>query len=229
MKVLNLYSGLGGNRKLWKGVNVTAVENNEQIAAIYKKYFPNDKLIIGDAHEYLRNHFREYDFIWSSPPCQSHSKMMRATRHTINTYPDLKLYEEIILLKYLYKGYWVVENVAPYYEPMVKPTTKIGRHLFWSNYHIEAIDIPGIKGIFSATPHELKKQLGFNYKGNIYYKGNNDAGQVLRNCVHPKLGLHVLSQVQKGKSKRKAFISENLLKARAIELKQMQHETDNLF
>jgi DNA (cytosine-5)-methyltransferase 1 len=101
MKILNLYSGLGGNRKLWKGVSVTAVRiTNSEIAAVYKKHFPNDKLIIGDAHEYLRNHFREYDFIWSSPPCQSHSKMMRATRHTINTYPDLTLYEEIMLLKY---------------------------------------------------------------------------------------------------------------------------------
>jgi hypothetical protein len=99
--------------------------------------------------------------------------------------------------------------------------------LFWSNFGIEPIDIPGIKGVFSSTPQELKKQLGFNYKGNIYYKGNNDAGQVLRNCVHPKLGLHVLNQVQKGKFKRKAFISENKLKARAIELKQKQHETNS--
>jgi DNA (cytosine-5)-methyltransferase 1 len=48
--------------------------------------------------------------------CQSHSKMMRATRHTINTYPDLRLYEEILLLKYFFKGNWVVENVAPYYK-----------------------------------------------------------------------------------------------------------------
>ena len=227
MKILNLYSGLGGNRKLWKGVSVTAVENNEQIAAIYKKHFPNDKLVIGDAHEYLVRNFRNYDFIWSSPPCQSHSKMMRATRHTINKYPDLKLYEEILLHKYFFKGNWVVENVAPYYEPLVKPTTKIGRHLFWSNYHIEAIDIPGIKGIFSATPQELKKQLGFNYKGNIYYKGNHDGGQVLRNCVHPKLGLHVLNQANQGKAKRKAFIQQNQIKARAIELKQKQYETSN--
>ena len=68
MKILNLYCGLGGNRKLWKGVSVTAVENNEQIAAVYKRHFPNDKLIIGDAHDYLVRNFRDYDFIWSSPP-----------------------------------------------------------------------------------------------------------------------------------------------------------------
>ena len=32
MKVLNLYAGIGGNRKLWKDVEVTAVENNKEIA-----------------------------------------------------------------------------------------------------------------------------------------------------------------------------------------------------
>ena len=36
MKVLNLYAGIGGNRKLWTDVEVTAIENNESIAAIYQ-------------------------------------------------------------------------------------------------------------------------------------------------------------------------------------------------
>ena len=31
MKVLNLYAGLGGNRKLWNGVNVVAIEIDENI------------------------------------------------------------------------------------------------------------------------------------------------------------------------------------------------------
>jgi len=32
MKVLNLYAGIGGNRKLWPDeCEVTAVENNEEI------------------------------------------------------------------------------------------------------------------------------------------------------------------------------------------------------
>jgi DNA (cytosine-5)-methyltransferase 1 len=74
MKILNLYSGIGGNRKLWQNVEVTAVEFNEEIAAIYQEYFPDDKMIIGDAHEYLLKHYKEFDFIWSSPPCQTHSR-----------------------------------------------------------------------------------------------------------------------------------------------------------
>lgn len=68
MKVLNLYAGLGGNRKLWQGCKVTAVERDEKIAKIYQKNNPNDEVIIADAHEYLRDNYMNFDFIWSSPP-----------------------------------------------------------------------------------------------------------------------------------------------------------------
>lgn len=55
-RVLNLYAGLGGNRKKWQGVAVTAVEMEEDIANVYKQNFPNDTVIIGDAHQYLLDH-----------------------------------------------------------------------------------------------------------------------------------------------------------------------------
>jgi len=54
MKILNLYSGIGGNRKLWKNCEVTAVENEPKIAGIYKELFQQDEVIIGDAYEYLK-------------------------------------------------------------------------------------------------------------------------------------------------------------------------------
>ena len=34
MKVLNLYAGIGGNRKLWTNCEVTAVELDQKIAAV---------------------------------------------------------------------------------------------------------------------------------------------------------------------------------------------------
>ena len=69
MKILNLYAGIGGNRKLWGDEHdITAVELMPEIAKIYKELYPNDTVIVGDAHEYLRLHFREFDFIWASPP-----------------------------------------------------------------------------------------------------------------------------------------------------------------
>ena len=36
-KVLNLFAGIGGNRKHWKDVEVTAIEYNEEIANVYKE------------------------------------------------------------------------------------------------------------------------------------------------------------------------------------------------
>ena len=120
MKILNLYAGIGGNRKLWgDGHEITAIENNESIAKIYSDFFPDDKMIITDAHQYLLEHFKEYGFIWGSPPCQKNSRMMKATRHNIVSYPDLRMYEEIILLTHFFKGKWVIENVKPYYKPLI--------------------------------------------------------------------------------------------------------------
>lgn len=58
IKVLNGYCGIGGNRKLWENVEVTAIDNNQEIAKIYKDNFPNDNVIIGDAHEFLLKHYR---------------------------------------------------------------------------------------------------------------------------------------------------------------------------
>ena len=133
MKILNLYSGLGGNRKLWENMEITSVESSVKIAEIYKQLYPEDTLIIGDAHQYLLEHFQEFDFIWSSPPCQSHSKMIRSGKNRKPRYPDMKLYEEILFLQWYYKGDWVVENTRGYYDPLIPPQF-IGSHYFWSNF-----------------------------------------------------------------------------------------------
>ena len=37
LKVLNLYAGIGGNRKLWENVEVTAVEIEPDIATVYQE------------------------------------------------------------------------------------------------------------------------------------------------------------------------------------------------
>jgi DNA (cytosine-5)-methyltransferase 1 len=85
MKILNLYAGIGGNRKLWGNDDeITAVEFDEQIARIYQDNFPNDKVVIGDAHQYLLEHFREFDFIWASPPCPTHSRARKLYRNLLS-------------------------------------------------------------------------------------------------------------------------------------------------
>ncbi|GAI27248.1 unnamed protein product, partial [marine sediment metagenome] len=125
IKVLNLYAGIGGNRKLWENVDVTAIENNAEIAKIYQDFFSNDKVIVTDAHQYLLKYFMEYDFIWSSPPCPTHS--ITRFLHKKKVYPDMELYQEIILLKHFFRGKWVVENVKPYYKPLIESNFTIHR------------------------------------------------------------------------------------------------------
>lgn len=199
MRVLNLYAGVGGNRKLWQEVKVTAIETDPEIAEVYKKLYPDDIVIVDDAHQYLLDHFQEFDFIWSSPPCQSHSKMIRSGRNRKPRYPDLKLYEEILFLQHNFKGFWTVENVVPYYTPLIEPAKKIGRHLFWSNFEIPIIETPEFKGFISRQNMSEKKALhdwlDIHYEGNIYYDNNHCVTQVLRNCVHPKIGEAILKAV----------------------------------
>ena len=192
MKILNLYAGIGGNRKLWGDDHeVTAVENDPTIAKIYKDLFPNDKVVIGDAHEYLLKHFKEFDFIWSSPPCQSHSSFRKNIcvrfRGTEPVYPSMILYEEILFLQYHAEGRWVVENVKPYYKPLIEGKL-LQRHLFWSNFEIPKIDVEK-DNIRTAQIPDLQKKYGYDLSG---YKLSNKR-QVLRNCVEPKLGLHILN------------------------------------
>ena len=195
MRVLNLYAGLGGNRKLWSDVDVMAVELDEKIAGVYKSNFPQDEIVIGDAHQYLLDHYQEFDFIWSSPPCQSHSRMIRSGKNRKPRYPDMKLYEEIIFLKYNHSGLWLVENVIPYYEPLIEGKI-MGRHLIWSNFDLPEMVIESPKNFINETnlngAEKMKQWLGIQYEGSIYYDGNHDPAQVLRNCVHPEIGKSIL-------------------------------------
>lgn len=198
MKILNLYAGIGGNRKLWGDDHeITAIENNPEIAKIYQDFFPNDKVIITDAHEYLRLHFKEFDFIWSSPPCPTHSKLNFSGRSRGPEYkfPDMELYEEIILLKAWFKGMWVVENVRSYYTPLIKPH-EVQSHFFWSNFEIPDTKrtrekVRNDKGQILKVKMEQQGMFINDFHG---YKG--DKRTLLNNCIEPELGLHILKCVK---------------------------------
>ena len=196
MRVLNLYCGLGGNRRLWENVEVTAVEHEEDIARFYSDQHPLDTVIVGDAHQYLLDHYQEFDFIWSSVPCPSHSRarFWSAKGGKVDAvYPDMSLYEEILLLQHYFDGSWVVENVTPFYQPLI-PAQKLGRHLFWSNFKIYPVD-PGDADIKNGTRNEWQALHGIDISG---YKFKDRTDKILRNCVNPKLGLHILKSAQSG-------------------------------
>lgn len=191
MKILNLYAGIGGNRKLWGDEHqVTAVEYDPQIAAVYADLFPNDEVIVGDAHEYLRLHHTEFEFIWSSPPCQTHSSFRfnigERFRGVEPKFPDMTLYEEIVFLQTRSTAKWVIENVVPYYKPLL-PAVKIDRHLYWSNFELPTLERK-VENLRSAQIPDLEALHGYNLSK---YKLPNKR-QVLRNCVAPATGLAVL-------------------------------------
>ena len=193
LKVLNLHAGIGGNRKNWKEVEVTAVEYNEEIANVYKEFYPGDKVIIGDAIEYLLKHWREYDFIWASPPCQTHSKMryLASKRGSYEAkLPDLSLYEFILFLQHFCKDKkWVVENVVPYYEPLISPTVKLDRHLLWSNFNIPFKDFKKPEVKHNKVTGKTER-YGISLDG---FKLKHRKDQIIRNCVNPELGEYVFN------------------------------------
>jgi DNA (cytosine-5)-methyltransferase 1 len=197
MKILNLYAGIGGNRKLWGDEHeITAIENNKEIAAIYKDYFPNDTVIVTDAHQYLLDHYKEFDFIWSSPPCQSHSRMIiSGTNRKKTIYPDMKLYQEIIFLNQFFKGKYVIENVIPYYKPLIIPQL-LDRHSYWANFTIGKFKEPKKQtDLNNMKKRDLCNWLGFPINiPNIYIDGNHCNIQILRNCVHPETGKYILDR-----------------------------------
>jgi len=209
MKILNLYCGIGGNRKLWSDQNsITAIENNKDIAKIYQDFFPKDKVIVADAHQYLLEHYKEFDFIWSSPPCPTHSVCNNFLHAQGNVrYPDMGLWQEIIFLKHWFKGKWVVENVKGYYPPLY-PAFLLDRHYFWSNFYINPIKTGRDFNICKARASTRKNQEEDvieleEYHGIKLPKNAKNQRLLLRNCVYPKIGLHILNE---SKNKQKSLL-----------------------
>ena len=198
IKILNLYAGIGGNRKLWGDLDITAVEYNPEIAKVYQDYFPDDKIIVGDAHDYLEKHFMEYDFIWSSPPCPTHSRMRKQIGMGAGAkpiYPDMKLYEEVLFLQGYFKGQWIIENVKSWYDPLIKPQER-GRHYYWSNYDIPEKEFPNISEIGSIdefNPQIHQAKFGYDLTG-YTFSSDYPKDKILRNMVHPKAGEYILKQ-----------------------------------
>jgi len=200
-KALNLYACLGGNRYKWDEVaaeakvnlQVTAVELDAEAAKLYKERFPNDTVIIADAHQYLLDHYKEFDFIWSSPPCPTHSKSRywgfgKNGRKPI--YPDMGLYQEIIFLEHHFFGKWVVENVNPYYEAMFNPK-KRDRHHYWTNFNLpnKLSDRNDTALVQSSRIDDLSEFHDYDFKK---YKGKQLRLKMARNLVDYKAGKTIL-------------------------------------
>ena len=205
-RILNLYACLGGNRYKWDEValevgvmiRVTSVELDPELARLYQERFPNDIVIVADAHQYLVDHYKEFDFIWSSPPCPSHSRVRFSQKNRDNCvaiYPDFKLYEEVVLLDNYFEGKYVIENVIPYYEPLIR-AKKRGRHLYWTNFNLpsdlgERKEGKGLVG--SKQSDEVKKLCKFHDYDFTQYKGTQRVDKIARNLVDYEVGRTILA------------------------------------
>tara|TARA_R100000935_G_C2821116_1_gene159821 strand:+ start:19 stop:657 length:639 start_codon:yes stop_codon:yes gene_type:complete len=197
MKILNLYACLGGNRYKWGNEHdITAVELDPEAARLYQERFPNDKVIVTDAHQYLLDHYKEFDFIWSSPPCPTHSRIrmsQRTQKFFIPKYPSMILYEEIIFIKHHFKGKYCIENVIPYYEPLISAQKK-GRHLYWCNFILPNI-LSNRKSISLDAKDEVNKWCKFHDYDFRKYKGKQPINKMARNLVDYEAGKTILDTV----------------------------------
>ena len=207
MKILNLFAGIGGNRTLWGTQHqITAIENNEKIAEIYNKRFPTDEVIVDDAYEYFINNYENYDILWASPPCISHSRnnyglngyVYKNKRRKIQL-PDLRLYSLILFCKHMFKGKYLIENVIPYYEPLIKPDFIRGRHMYWTNVDIifkqRTKEYIGSFGTYEKKEiieeYAAKRKISLSiFDG--FNLGKYKQNQIIRDMILPEEGKYLL-------------------------------------
>ena len=114
----------------------------------------------------------------------------KTTDAFIPLYPDMKLYQEIIFLQHHFIGKWLVENVTPYYEPLIQGK-KIGRHIYWSNFNLPSLDnvrkVKMCRGINEVQ--ELSKFHDYDFNK---YKGKQRRDKIARNLVDFEVGKKII-------------------------------------
>lgn len=179
---------------------MTAVELDPALAELYQERFPNDRVIVDDAHGFLLSYFNDFDFIWGSPPCPTHSRARfwyssNPKTPTKPVYPDMVLYQEIILLKHYFKGLFCVENVIPYYEPLI-PGKKIGRHIYWTNFKLPSNlnHRPFEDSRRGNEMNRLKEYHNFDFSK---YKGKQPIKKIARNLVDYEAGKAIFQTAER--------------------------------
>ena len=198
LKILDLFAGFGGTtRGLQKWLdenNISyeyyAIDIDKQTLKVHKYWNKKSIVIQRDAYTFTKDELREYDFIWASPPCQSHSRAQVIWKRRK---PDMRLYTLICKLHQVGKPF-IVENVVPYYKPPIMWDYKIDRHIFWTNLDLSDVRVNiKRKPIYKMSLHELAEYHGIPYKYVRIYKG--DKRQALRNIVNWRISYAIAKQV----------------------------------
>ena len=103
----------------------------------------------------------------------------------------MRLYQEIIFLDNYFKGKYCVENVVPFYEPLVA-AKKRGRHLYWTNFNLPN-ELSTRKGNFMEGENEVQKWCKFHKIDLSSYKGEQRKDKIARNLVDFEAGLTIFN------------------------------------
>jgi DNA (cytosine-5)-methyltransferase 1 len=101
------------------------------------------------------------------------------------------LYEEILFLENFFFGKYCVENVIPYYNPLI-PAKKRDRHLYWTNFNLpnKLSDRANPGLIEHGTIKDLEKYHEIDLSS---YKGEQSKTKIGRNLVDYEAGKTILS------------------------------------
>ena len=215
-KVLDLFAGIGGTTL---GIisylesygsepfdyEYIAIENDPEVIEAREKLFNIYEghtlyIINTDAYTFLNTtSSKEYDFIWASPPCQSHSRLnMFYNRKN----PDMRLWSLITRLQQQQIPF-IVENVEPYYREPIQHTLELGRHRFWSNKPLLPFEVPerqkdwGWMGI-----PDWEEYHGIESRVTSHIKDRMKRRQVLRNMTHYSISYSIIKQILNPKQKQ---------------------------
>jgi len=154
MKVLDLFSGLGGASQAFvnRGHEVLRIENSPLLSEV-----PHTQIMcVFELRDFLEEnnfarshtHFSNVDLIWASPPCDEFSLAFSAP-HAIHSRenpnepyePDMSYLEATLdIIRILKPRFWVIENVrgaSKFFSEMIgsQPRQILGNAQFlWGNY-----------------------------------------------------------------------------------------------
>ena len=105
----------------------------------------------------------------------------------------MKLYEEILLLQTFHNGYYCVENVITYYDPLILPIES-NSHYYWTNFYFERKKNQ-TRHIRGSDPKNRELDKTFKIDLSKYDLKGQFKRKIVNNCVHPEDGLHIFNSM----------------------------------